>query len=1626
MTKENQILIELLVDVDNWAKLKSKLEKFNTSQTETTSKKTIAGNIFEVFCKYYFQADPKKTDLYTDVWLYKEIPLEISKKLNLPSIDHGIDLLLKDIDSNYYAVQCKFKNDETKSLSWSGDKIANVFALGTNCHKIIVFTNASDTTSVAKSFTEKFDQIAFDELDSIEADVFKSILQIAKGNQPLNLLKYLPKDHQKDAIKNVVEHFQNNNPRGQLILPCGAGKTLTALWIKEELKPKTTLVLVPSLALLKQIKNDWSRHKNNFYRYLCVCSESDIDKDQPDSVNVHTYEIGGPVTTNPENVRIFLNKDGDKVVYSTYQSIEVISEACQKIKGFSFDLIICDEAHRTAGSKNKNIFTLVHNNLKLPASKRLYMTATPKVVSKKLRNKLGDDYDDLLCDMSNPEIFGEEAYRMTFGKAIELGILVDYRIVGIGVTDRQIKKFIEERNYIGKISIDELAHNFALELVMNKYNAFHGISFHSKVQYAQEFAIRHKEFFINVFSESVNGNQTTTYRSRVLRDFRLSEKGLVSNARCLTEGVDVPTIDLIYFCDPKTSKIDIVQASGRALRTDPTEKKQLGYIVVPLFHHIEDDVEKEIKKQPIFEHLIQVIRSLCDQDERLQAEINELSFKKGKKGNSKISIDFSDEETEKIVTLEGLEKKIRDVLFDEIIEKTRNYWDVRFKELKDYIHKYGNSTISKNNLEYKELYHWIGNLRKNYYQNTLDKEKVKRLNEIGFEWKGENRREINDLDLIWKQSYDKLKEYFLTNGNSNIPARYEADKPLGTWCVAQRVKYDKNKLDIEKIALLEEINFIWDPKNVYPQFIQELEQYKIKHGDCQVPQGSTIYPQLARQVFRMRRIKRHGELQTNGDIVLKEGGRLPKWVITKLEEMGFEWDVSFPEWLDRFSELNEFYLKHGYSNVKQSENPSLYQWCYKQRSQYESLTDEQISKLRSINFSFEINKNDEFETFTQRIESLKEYYNEHKTFEIAVKSKQTSSLRHWLKRIKKEYNEGTLSSEKIKMLHDIGFEIINDKENNNEAWEEKFKQLEEHYASKKTFLISKYDKNQALKSWLIYQRTLFRNGQMPIERIAKFKDIGYSFENKYTGTNKIVTDTFWNQRIEELKTYYAKTGNYYIPVKDKENDSLRIWIQSVKRKFRDRQLTEEQITELTNLNFDFSQNKKGIRSSENIGDAWMQRLNELKAFYEKRGTFYVPRQDESYNTLYNWIITQRALFNKGELSNEKVHLMNSIGFSISTNYFPKKEYPKNNLWDENWNLNFQILKDYFESNNTFFIPQTDIEHRATLIWLRNQKHKFNKGILEPDRIEKLKSIGYSFDIKYTGISNLKIKAEKTPKPLIENWNEQYLNLITYKLENGDTNVPKSSNNKTLANWVFRQRYNFRINKLSEEQIKKLNLIGFEWEVNRQADHSDAWQNKYLELKNIFEKTGKCFVSKNDNKSLSSWVLQQRMNKRKNKLSPEKIEFLNQIKFEWDPESKGGEPDDDQWFNMLQQLQQYKDKFGDCNVSQLNVEYKKLGRWLNDQRVNNTRNKLLPHRKSLLNDIGVIWNTKEHEWNLKFEMLKVFYDKNGHFNVKQSDLEYNGLYNWLFKIKKTGLTADRKEKFASIGFNTKDIKTNETN
>jgi len=840
LTQEEQILLKILNDVQTWDDIKPKFDEW------VKKDKKLGGTLFEVFCKYYFLTEPAYKDEYKNVWLFDEIPYGIKAKLGFSDIEYGIDLILENEDELFVGVQSKYRTLENRKIYWSKDKLANLVAYGNKCDRLIVFSNVQEIDNQTdKEINQK---VLLEQLDAIEPSTFRDIESLLNGLKPNNFKKFKPLSHQEIAIDKVKKHFEEND-RGQLILPCGAGKSLTSLWIKEQLNPENTIVLVPSLALLRQMKNEWAKHKRTKYKYICVCSEKDIDRDAQ-LTEFSLSEIGGNVSLKPKDISNFLNnqKGKSKIVFSTYQSLPEVEKAINLTKGFKFDLAICDEAHKTAGNKQK-VFGIIHENFRINVDKRLYMTATPRVASQQLKNLLGDKIK-FLYDMSNERVYGKEAHRMSFAEAIP-EILCDYKIIGIGVSDIEVKKFLDQRNFVtNDETIDEYAHNYALKIAMEKYKAFHALSFHHTVKGSKSFSERHSSLFgESIFSKYVSGKHSSGIRQAILKEFSKRDIGIVANARCLTEGVDVPTIDLIYFCDPKNSKVSIVQAAGRALRKDRTGKKTLGYIVVPIFHRQEEQVERAID-QSVFKNVIQVIRSLCDHDERLQAEINEIAFKKGKKNkNTKIEFSFSHDETERIIKLVGFKEKLKTSLFNQIIEKTNDSWDLRYRELKEYYDENGDSDVPARYVN-KTLGTWCVRQRVDYKAGRLSISEINKLEELDFNFQP---RGNNVKYLI-----DKVAEFKTKYGHTNIPINSKDFPKLGKLVNRYRGVYKKGikqsdgsivhkglgKLKPKEISKLDSLGFIWQARRRdWGEFFLEAKNYLIENGHLNVkqPENGPLY-----------------------------------------------------------------------------------------------------------------------------------------------------------------------------------------------------------------------------------------------------------------------------------------------------------------------------------------------------------------------------------------------------------------------------------------------------------------------------------------------------------------------------------------------------------------------------------------------------------------------------------------------------------------------------------------------------------------------------------------------------------------------------------------------------------------
>ena len=614
------ILLNEIKNYKNWQDLKQNLidTSLNTKQK---------GDIFELITKYYLLIDPIYKTKLKEVWLLNEVPTKIQEYLNLPNNDEGIDLIAQTKDDEYWAIQCKYRTDENSSIT--REDIATFLDISNNICKNI---SQKLVCSTSNNQSYKFEKLYDDSITFLLANTWNSLDNIfftqlngLLENKTIELKALEPKPHQKRAIQNAHVHFiDENNDNGKLIMACGSGKSLTAYWIAQRLKSKIILIAVPSLALIKQTLEVWTRESvatNIDINWIAVCSDDTVSKIDDDIFTASTKDLGIDVSTDCDYISNWLQnpKHTTTIVFTTYQSGKIIAEA-SKNAGITYDLGIMDEAHKTVGL-NDSLFSHLLFNENISINKRLFMTATE-------RRYKGES--DEIASMDNIELYGEDFEVLTFKEALESKppILCDYKIIAMMVTKKEVasliksNKFVrpDNENYTHEVESEMLASTIALHKAIKKYGIKHTISFHSSIERAKFFQSQEKVFrksfseYTNLDTFHVSGTTPIATRNRTLETFSQSENSLITNARCLTEGVDVPNIDCVLFADPRQSTIDIVQAVGRALRL--AKDKEFGYVLVPILIDDENIDINDIENKS-FQAIISILRALASSDERV-------------------------------------------------------------------------------------------------------------------------------------------------------------------------------------------------------------------------------------------------------------------------------------------------------------------------------------------------------------------------------------------------------------------------------------------------------------------------------------------------------------------------------------------------------------------------------------------------------------------------------------------------------------------------------------------------------------------------------------------------------------------------------------------------------------------------------------------------------------------------------------------------------------------------------------------------------------------------------------------------------------------------------------------------
>lgn len=624
------------------------------------------GTYFENWAKVFFENDPQYTQRFDKVWTFAEWAAE----RGVSGQDTGIDLVarVRD-DGGFCAIQCKFYKEGHRIQKGDIDSFFTESGKKPFTERLIIDTTNADWSEHAEAALrdQNIDTLRIG-LSDIEQSPIDWSTYIRDDKVVLANKKEL-RQHQREAVEAVRDGFSKAD-RGKLIMACGTGKTFTSLKIAEDLAGvgKMVLYLVPSLALMSQSVREWSIDTETPLRSFAVCSDVQVGKRKSgdDLADIDIHDLAYPATTDAKTLASKITAHPDlrmTVVFSTYQSIQTISDAQKKYGLPEFDLVICDEAHRTTGAKfedeEESNFIKVHNQDFIKGKHRLYMTATPRIYGDGVKTKAAESSVEL-CSMDNPDLYGEVFFQRGFSWAVQNGLLTDYKVIVLAVDEAVVSAGVQNRlaDANSELLLDDATKIIGCYKALTKADLKQDVTADPlPMKRALAFCrdIKSSKLITNEFTkvideyldsanimdgdpadkyklhcewDHVDGTFNAKTRTNLLQWLKDDTDGdtcrILSNARCLSEGVDVPALDAIMFLHPRKSQIDVVQSVGRVMRRAPGKK--MGYVILPVGIPAGVAAEEALNNNEKYKVVWQILNALRAHDDRFDATINKMEL----------------------------------------------------------------------------------------------------------------------------------------------------------------------------------------------------------------------------------------------------------------------------------------------------------------------------------------------------------------------------------------------------------------------------------------------------------------------------------------------------------------------------------------------------------------------------------------------------------------------------------------------------------------------------------------------------------------------------------------------------------------------------------------------------------------------------------------------------------------------------------------------------------------------------------------------------------------------------------------------------------------------------------------
>ena len=656
---------------------------------------------------------------------------------------------------------------------------------------------------------------------------------------PGPISKKTPFPHQLEAVEAIQKGFVNND-RLTVVMACGTGKSLTALWSAECIKAQHVVIFASTLGLIRQTVLEW--HAQSTYKhFLCVCSDSTVSHEG--IPHVTSKNMGCPVTTRASDVIDFLekHKGESSAIFCTYHSSPLLT----KMEGQAFDLGIFDEAHRTAVPSESHFSTGLENE-DIPIQKRLFMTATPRYHECRLDGVSMHSMDDR-------KTYGPVGHVLSFNEAVNRGIICDFKVT-IALIEGESREGVP----VGvKLQVASLAK------AIREHSVHKLITFHSSIREATQFAesVPLRKALPGFQTYEVHAKLSAKQRSDAINEFTSATKGIITNVRCLTEGIDIPSVDMVAFMNPRRSQVDITQAIGRAVRKYPG--KQVGHVFIPLLFD-KDLITDQWDIVPGFDEMILLIASLKQHDgnmrEFMEKSLGELSVEHQPKGVSRKQI------LGNTAVVEGPSNLVADFtkhLAIRVLGGMAARWEMRYEELRAFKKNHGHTNVIRSckGAKHRGLAIWIQAQRTKRRRGVLGKDEIQRLDQLGFTWSTEN--------VPWKvrhQQLINLKKRFGAIDFYDDDAVPEYTELLA-WVRGQQLRNRKGNLPPNIKKALTKLGLGWGREVDWERKYHTLKMFHKNYGHIRLP---------LRGVFELLRrwVEFQQELATEGVLPTKHIGRL--------------------------------------------------------------------------------------------------------------------------------------------------------------------------------------------------------------------------------------------------------------------------------------------------------------------------------------------------------------------------------------------------------------------------------------------------------------------------------------------------------------------------------------------------------------------------------------------------------------------------------------------------------------------------------------------------------------------------------------------------------------------------------